>query len=506
MTLQFVDTPLAAAVSLPEPRASEGFDLAEAVFPESRKAVHRLREPGALAVTTGQQPGLFAGPLYTFHKALSARAVAHALERRWQRTVVPIFWVAGDDHDYAEASHTAWLGADGGLVTAQLPPRPPDAPLTPMYREPVPDTIIELIDRFAQTVPTGQWRDGALAWLRRHYRPGASLAGAFGGALAELLGDLGIVCVDASAAGLKRRAWPVLRTALRHSDSLQAMLVQRADALIAAGRDPGVKVGDGATLVMLEAAAGRDRLLPDGDGFVTRRSGERFSLDDLEQIATREPERFSANVLLRPVIESAVLPTVAYVAGPGEIRYLDLAAELYGPLEVPRQLPLPRWSGLIVEPRVSRTLDKLGLTVSQVLEEGRRLDQRLAREAIPQGFDAALRSLRATLDTGYEALAAEIRAIDPTLEKPARTSLGQALGSLAELEKRVVQAVKRRQTEAVGQLERVHSALQPGDKPQERVLGMAGFLARYGLDGLSALAEHVERWYQRALEATATIP
>ena len=109
--------------------------------PAREAALARLREPGALAVTSGQQPGLFTGPLYTIHKALSTAALARVLERRWGRPVVPIFWLAGDDHDFAEASDASWLTADGALATASLPPRPPEAPLTPMYREPLGDGV-----------------------------------------------------------------------------------------------------------------------------------------------------------------------------------------------------------------------------------------------------------------------------------------------------------------------------------------------------------------------------
>jgi hypothetical protein len=137
MNLRFVPTPLDAPISLPEPR-SGGIEpaLSEAFIPSAARdaALARLRQPNALVVTTGQQPGLFTGPLYTVHKALSTAALARVLERQWRRPVVPVFWAAGDDHDFAEASQAAWLDGNGSVVTASLTPRPPDAPLTPMSR------------------------------------------------------------------------------------------------------------------------------------------------------------------------------------------------------------------------------------------------------------------------------------------------------------------------------------------------------------------------------------
>jgi bacillithiol synthase len=500
MNFQLVDTPLVAPPTWPEARETAWLPALRPALSPGRTAA-RLDELGCLVVTTGQQPGLLTGPLYTIHKALSARALARALEAKWQRPVVPVFWVAGDDHDYAEGAVTHWLALDGTLETGEIPARPADAPLTPLYREPVPPEALELLDRLQAAAPAGPARDETLGWLRRHYATDRSLAAAFQGALAELFDGLGIVCLDASAPVLKALAWPILREALTRADELDRILTRRAEALITAGDDPGVKVGDGASLVMLEAAGGRDRLLPTATGATTRRSGEAFDWAALDGLGTAEPERFSPNVLLRPVVESALLPTVAYVAGPGELRYLRLAEALYAPLGVDRQLPTPRWSGLVVEPRIGRSLDKLAVTIDEALDPSHQVDARIARELEPPGFAGAVRDLRAAIDGGYDRVVEFIRQMDPTLEKPANSTRGGALNGLADLEKRVLGALKRKQGESLGQLERIRTALAPLGSPQERVLGLPGLTARYGLELVGQLADHVEAWYRNALVA-----
>ncbi|MBA3894509.1 MAG: bacillithiol biosynthesis BshC, partial [Gemmatimonadales bacterium] len=156
MSFRFVSTPLDAPLTLPSGREG-GLDpsLEPAFVPSaaSDAALARLREPGALAVTSGQQPGLFTGPLYTIHKALSTAALARVLERQWGRTVVPIFWIAGDDHDFAEASVASWLADDGTLASASLPPRPPDAPLTPMYRQPLGEAVAGALEALGSGMP-----------------------------------------------------------------------------------------------------------------------------------------------------------------------------------------------------------------------------------------------------------------------------------------------------------------------------------------------------------------
>ena len=506
MTLRFVPTPLEHPLAPPAPRTG-GLDpaLAEAFVPSTTRDAQlaRLRQPDALAVTTGQQPGLFTGPLYTIHKALSAVGLSRVLERRWNRPVVPVFWLAGDDHDFAEASSASWIAADGSLNTAALPPRPADAPLTPMYRQPLGDGVVAALAALAEGLPTSEFRDGTLAWLERHYRPEATVAGSFAGAMAELLGPLGVLAFDSTHPAAKRAAAPHLVRALRQSGELDEDLDRWSETQGASARNSGITVGDGAALVMLEASLGRDRLVQDDGAFVTRRSRERFDPAALERIAAEDPTRLSPNVLLRPVVESALLPTVAYLGGPGELRYLTLTPPVYARLNIPRQLPLPRWSGVIVEPRVDRVLEKFGVSLEALLAPPGPLEARLVRSQLPAEAIASLDRLRAALEQEYGVLEHAAVEIDPTLARPAQGARQQALAGTQDFEKKLVQHLKRRQETELGQLARARTAVAPGGKPQERVLTAAPFLARYGPGLLEELADAFESWYRGALEGAS---
>jgi bacillithiol synthase len=506
MTFRFVPTPLDAPLLPPLARAG-GLDPAlEAAFVPSAArdgALVRLREPGALAVTSGQQPGLFTGPLYTVHKALSTAALAQVLERQWGRTVVPIFWIAGDDHDFAEASETSWLTADGALASASLPPRPPEAPLTPMYLQPLGEAVAAALDALGSSLPASEFRDETLAWLARHYRPGATVAAAFAGAMAELLAPAGIVCFDGSHPAAKRVAAPIILRALERAAEIDDDLERQSEALGDSGRTSGVVVGDGAALVMLEGAQGRDRLVAADGAFVTRRAKERVDLAALRRIAETEPTRLSPNVLLRPVIESALLPTVAYLGGPSELRYLALTPPIYRRLGVEPQRPLPRWSGVLVEPRVDRVLEKFGIELDELLAPAGALESRLVRSQLPPGATGALESIRSAVETGYEALEHSAAEIDPTLVRPVRGARHQALSGAQDIEKKLVQHLKRRQETELSQIARVRTAVRPGGKPQERVLTVAPFLARYGPALITDLAEAIETWYAGALEGAS---
>src|SRR5438309_4539789 len=337
---RIVTTPIAPLV-LPELRLAPrrlAPDVVAAALPGP--ACDRLAAGNVLVVTTGQQPGLFTGPLYTVYKALSAIALARRLERERRVPVVPVFWVAGDDHDFAEANHTWFLNAGGDLVQIVLRERAADAPLVPVAREPCGPEIVAALAQLRDGTPETEFKGGVIAWLERSYRPEATRADAFAGTLDSLLAPRGLVVLRAYDASAKRVAAPWMLEGL------------------------DLTLSDGYTPVLVEARQGRDRLQREGEAFVTRRSGERFSRAQLERTAVEAPDRLSPNVLLRPVVEAALLPTVAYAAGPAELQYLQDALPLYTALGVTRQPPVPRWSGVIVEGRVEKLMERHGIDLA----------------------------------------------------------------------------------------------------------------------------------------------
>jgi bacillithiol biosynthesis cysteine-adding enzyme BshC len=506
MSFRFVPTPIDAPLTSPPTRAG-GLDpaLVPAFVPSAARdaALARLREPGSLAVTSGQQPGLFTGPLYTVHKALSTAALARVLERQWGRPVVPIFWIAGDDHDFAEASATSWLTADGSLASTSLPARPAEAPLTPMYRQPLGEAVPAALEALGSSLPASEFRDETMAWLGRHYRPEATVAVAFAGAMAELLAPAGIVCFDSSHPAAKSAGAAHVLRALELAGEIDDDLERQAEAIGSTARTSGVVLGDGAALVMLEGDQGRDRLVATDGGFVTRRGKERFDLDALRRIAQTEPTRLSPNVLLRPVVESAILPTVAYLGGPAELRYLALTPPIYRRLGVEPQRPLPRWSGVLVEPRVDRTLEKFGIGLEELLEPEGALEARLVRSQLPAEALGALEAIRFAVEAGYQSLEHSATEIDPTLVRPVQSARHQALSGTQDVEKKLVQHLKRRQETELGQIARARTAVHPAGKPQERVLTVAPFMARYGPALVADLSEAIEAWYAGALEGAS---
>lgn len=472
MMPRIVSTPLPKGAVQPPPPAGKprrvGADVLAGILAGPGR--DRLADGDVLAVTTGQQPGLFTGPLYTAYKALSAIALAKKLERERGVPVVPVFWVAGDDHDFAEANHAWVLSRAGEPVKIVLRERPADAPLLPLFREPCGNDVSGALDALRVALPESEFTPEVLDWLGAAYRPDTNLADAGAEALNRLLGARGIAVFRAHDRTAKRAAAPWI---LRGLDETLA---------------------DGLTPVMVEGKAGRDRLRPDSGAFVTRRSGERFTRADLERIAAEAPERLSPNVLLRPAVEVALFPTVAYVGGPGEMEYLPEAAPLFKRLGVPTPAPVPRWSGLIVEARVEKVLERHGLAASDFDGAPGALEARVAHEALPPELAAALTQLRADVEGRYAQIAEKVKQVDPTLERTVQSARNVALAGTQEIEKKLVASLKRANETLVSQLARARAALAPGSKPQERVFTAASFLARYGSGLLDAIDVEVARW------------
>ena len=470
MIARILSTPIpmaAGTITAGNPRRIAA-DVLAAVVPGPGR--ERLAGGDVLAVTTGQQPGLFTGPLYTVHKALSAIALARRLEQERGVPVVPVFWVAGDDHDFAEANHAWVLGRDNEPVKIVLRERPHEAPQLPLFREPLGPDIRAALDALDAAIPDSECKPDVRQWLESTYRSDTNLADAGAEALQQLVGRRGLAVFRAHDRSAKRAAAPWILRAL------------------------GETLADGLTPVMVEGRLGRDRLRQDGGDFVTRRSGERFTRTQLEQIAADTPERLSPNVLLRPLIEAVLFPTLAYVGGPGEMEYLPESAWLFASLGVSPQAHVPRWSGLIIEARIDKVLSKHGLTPADFAGQPGTLEAKIAKAELPSALAESLKALRNDVESRFARISGEVQQLDPTLERTVQSARNAALAGTNEIEKKLVASLKRTQGTLVSQLARARAALMPDGKPQERVLTVASFLARYSGSLLDEIDAEVARW------------
>lgn len=466
---------------------------AAAIHPTSARARERLerfvREGGAF-VTTGQQPGLFTGPLYTIYKALTAVRLADALERALGLAVLPLFWVASEDHDWAEVSQATILDPTNEL--RRLSVKAPDDRALPVHARILGREIEDAVEEFVGSLPETEFAPQYAGLLRDCYRAGRSLADAFHSAFGRLMAGFDLLLVDAADPIVKEGAAGILRREADSAEAHEALLREQTERLVAGGYHAQVPVLDGALNLFLAGPAGRERIFREEGAYRLRRSGTLIPAGELRRLLEKEISRFSPNVLLRPVVESAMFPVLAYVAGPAELSYYAQIGCLFEAHGIQMPLVFPRSSVVLLEAKNRKVLDKFELRLAELARPLHELAGDLARKELPRDVTEALSAIRRALEEGTARLVEAVKKVDPTLKGPVVGARNESLAAFQEAERKILQGVKRQGEIALGQVAKAQAHLFPGGEPQERVLNVFYYLVRYGPELLPAVAERLE--------------
>ena len=440
--------------------SSEWLSALAPAFEASGVAADRLARASkgqGVVVTTGQQPGLFGGPVYTLCKALSALALADRLEEMTGIPVAPVFWAATDDADFREASVTA-VSVTGGAQRLKIGHE--EALGRSMADMPLGDVSAEL-EALARAA--GSTIDPVpLDLLRKFYNPRATVGSAYVSLLRELFAPLGIAVLDAAHPATRNAALPVLRSSLEKSELIAERLATRSSEIEAAGHKPQVQDVAGLSLVFSSEKGERKRI-------PIKAAAKRLNDTDL-----------GPNVLLRPIVERAILPTVTYVGGPAEIAYFAQIGPIADAIGAARPAIVPRWSCTIIEPHVERILEKLYL-LPEDLEDPHEVERRIARARLPKAVIAELAATRAALnerlDALSEAVVAEHAPVSSAVTGGLRANL---MRRLDRFERRLLAAAKREHADTMEEIATARGSLYPFGSAQERILNFVPFLARYG--------------------------
>jgi bacillithiol synthase len=440
-----------------------------------------LGDAGATVVVTGQQTGLFLGPLYTLHKAATAVARARWLSERSGRPCIPLFWLQTEDHDWAEIARAEVL-VPAGPRAFELPPEPPEAARVSMAQRRLPPEVDALTAGLADVLDGLPAAAEVAELVARHYRAGRSPGAAFAGLLSELFAEEGLVVLDPRTPAVMHLASGVLRHALEAHESISQALAVRAAELAAAGCAEQVHTRPEASLVFFHPRGPhgpRHRLLRTHAGFATP-EGPVTRAELLARLEA-DPLSFSTSALLRPLVQDTLLPTAAYVGGPAELAYcaqLPPLHALFG-LELPMIAPRARFR-LLDEP-TRRRLSQLGLEAQDTDRPREELVARVVRRPGWLPPHAALRErLLGPLERELAALLPHAIALDPGLERNVRRTREHAARGVERLLGRLERTVLARDRTVEERLDRVLGALRPGGIPQERAYAFPGFAARAG--------------------------
>lgn len=440
---------------------------------------------GAVAIVTGQQVGLFSGPLYTVFKAVTAIRIAEEVASRGL-DAVPVFWLATGDHDLAEVNQSFWR-TRSGLTRYEMPEQPEN--VGKRVGEITFGQAIEPIVEQACASLEGPFAGQVANALRESYTSSDTYGSAFGKLLARLLAGRGMIFIDPLDARLHRLVAPVFRRALHEADDLRGALEVRSKELESQGFHAQVKVASGSTLLFMNVDGRRHPLRAQNGKFAA--GDAEFSVDEVSGAIESTPELITPSVLLRPVVQDALLPTVAYIGGPAEVAYMAQAQVVYK--EILGRMPaiLPRSSFTLVEPTVARVLSKYDLGFRDVLRGPQHVRAILEQKAIPnvlaRRFETDEEQLRAML----KSYAASIEKLDPTLLGTLEAVEEKMLHQFTKLKEKVGRAENFRTGVLDAHQTAIFDSLYPNHELQERSLGALPFLAAYGtelLDNLSRLS------------------
>ena len=435
----------------------------------------KLLNSKSVAIATGQQAGLFGGPLFTILKALTVIKLSQQVSTDHDIPVVPIFWIDAEDHDLAEISSCQFIDANMNLRSVTLPFDYQSGTTAASIR--LKTSISEVVDQLTAGLQPTEFTGEIQKALRATYAPGTRLVEAFARWLDTLLGKYGLVTYDASDSRTKDIAHPLFAQELETLGRTSQLAATAGSAMQAKGYSAQVSPAlDTTALFHIDAQRKPIRI---GDsGFLI--DGQPISAQHMRTELDEKPEHFSPNVLLRPLTQDVLFPTIAYVAGPHELVYLGQLKDIYDSFNVPMPLIYPRASVTIVDSSTVKFLKRNNIDFVTLQAQDDVALNTLLAEQLPDGINTAVTTLSQNIAEQLANIETTVPTIDPTLTGTVKSTQGRMDKELRNLKAKIIQAAKRRDETLRRQFSRARSHSFPGGSLQERSVGSIYFLNRYG--------------------------
>ncbi len=451
----------------------------------TRDNIERLRDPESVVVITGQQLGLFMSPLYIPYKTLTTLLLAERLEKELNRPVIPVFWLAGEDHDFEEVAAFKLPGSDPSSNFLYTPKREGRGPVGRMKLTEDINRIISQIENYLPQTPNKQ---ELLAFIRESYKPGVTFQQAFSQMLSRLFQDTGLVIASIDDRRPKELCVPLFHQEINQYQEINDILTSSSDALDALYHTQ-VQVNP-TNLFMIDDTA-RYPIDADQELFHLRGNGRIYDKNALNVLIDDQPELFSPNVVLRPIVQDVVFPTLAYIAGPGEIAYYAQYKKAYAWAGLPMPIIYPRASLTLVEPSVQKALNQYDLPMLTFREDAAKLFRKYAIEHLELDLDQLFAGPTNQVEQAVNTLSQAVLSWEASLQKTAGSTRQTLLKDLDRFKEQIIKAQKRRLEHDKRRFETIHSHLFPGGNIQERAISPLHFLNQYGLDFFKTLMDEV---------------
>lgn len=459
---------------------------------KAKANIDLLAKPTTYAVVTGQQVGLFGGPLYTVYKTITTIALAGILRRKFpSKDFVPIFWIEGEDHDFAEMNNVSVLDHENTPVKIEYLPGGviPERNLGPIGQLVFDETISTTIDKLEASLQRTEFTDSLLSSLRKCYAPGQTFNQAFTAWMNQLFVDSGLVFISSNDPRLKHITSPLFLRELEEYPKTSQMVITRSAEL---ERKYHAQIKAKSINLFLFHKGGRYLIEPRETDFSLKGTRAFFQKEELLAFVRETPEVFSPNVILRPLCQDTLLPTVSYVGGPSEIAYHAQLQPLYEYLGVPQPVIYPRASVSLIQANLVRAMEKYSLELPEFLGDIGRVTEKVVEQISDIKLDAMFAHVSKNVHEALHELKFGLNEVDPTLLGALDNVLAKIDVNIGVLREKSVAAQKRRNDTAVRQIEKAAGGLLPGGVLQERALSPVYYLNKYGSGLMNWLSEHVD--------------
>ena len=458
---------------------------------EGFKNIELLKEPDSLVIFTGQQVGLFGGPLFTIYKAISILKLAQELSFRFSRSFIPVFWLDSEDHDFEEVRSTSIIDKENQLEEIRYSPaKTPSG--EPMYKVVLEEEINSCVEKLKSSLHPTEFKDEVVHALEDRYSKGQTLPNSFAKWMVRLLGKYGLVIADPGDKELKKLAIDFFLKEIENPGRSMGLVRETGKTLESSGYHQQVVKSEEMVNLFLEVKEKRSTLKWSGEAIQIDGVNRKLSQNELRQIIEEEPERLSPNVLLLPLMRSYLFPTAAYIGGPGEISYYAQLKSVFDFFDIPMPVVYPRASVTLIEDKIKQLLQKYSLEFIDLFQDPEILINSILKEKFPDPLENTLEKKRNEILKILDSLEQELISSEPTLKQNLETTRGKIDYELKRLGEKLFQAYRQKDQTLKEQVYKAKKNLFPDNKLQERVLNLVPYLIKYGFEFVDFLYNKVE--------------
>jgi len=458
---------------------------------KTQNNIDKLKSHKTIAVVTGQQLGILGGPLYTIYKTITTIKLCKYLSGRYgDFNFVPFFWLEGDDHDFNEVSSIGLLNLENEFKVINYSQKiSNDVDRISVGKIKLNEEINAFFEEIERTIRETEFTYEIFNRLREFYKSGSSFTDSFKKLLHFLFDKYGLLIFDPQDSNVKKVLKPVFKKEITDF-RIHTEQIIKVSATLEELYHAQIKVKP--VNLFYSNDEGRFLIEPTDDGFRLKGKRIKFTFQELSNLIDEYPEKFSPNVLLRPICQDYLLPTVFYVGGPSEIAYFAQLLPMYNLFNLEEPILYPRSSATLIEKGIQRSLDKFNMELKEIFVDKNELEEKILQNISGENIDEIFRKVKDDFEIAFDKLRENLFQLDKTLGDASSKSQQKILRYLEELKNKADNALKRKNESSIRQINKISSFLYPNSNLQERELNFIYFANKYGLEIVDKIYDELE--------------